>query len=275
MRFPRNLYEWTRTFKDDLGFEPSKSGEPTDAPPGSQEKIAILRERVERGYRLWLSKDYKRVDCVSEEAMASRVPESDGVGFEYAGNERYGAVVGQDRSGHKHRYAIWAELGKGESPKGKRLLYITATASYVDSIDKDPELAAIKRHAELLGAEFIAVVPLFSARIQTERDLVDLPEPITEVGFAWIRWMAQHTGRVIVCWGETPALARHIDVLWLLSRTPECKVYSLDEEKWPPLINRFSAPTIYRYDYRKFHEDIAERETLEQDGDDAHVGNEY
>jgi len=181
-----------------------------------------------------------------------------------AGNELYGAMVGLDREGHKHRYAVWTELGLVESPLSKRVLYVTATASYTDSFDHDAELAAIKRHAKLIGAQFVAVAPLFSARCRNERELAGRSEPFTELGLQWIRWFTRHVGRVVACWGETPQLDRHVDVLWMLKRTSRsCQVYSLeDNSDWPPPVNRLSDKTIYKYDYSSI---VAEREALEED----------
>lgn len=255
MRFPRNLFEWSRTFKDDLGYEPMGVGSPTEATPGSPDKIAILRERVERGQRLWRDGDHSVMD------------DTPPIEWNYAGSESYGAVVGKDREGNKHRYAIWTELGTRESPQAKRVLYVTATASYSDSFDKDPELSAIRRHAKLIGAEFVAVAPLFSARCHNERELAGRSEPFTELGLQWIRWFTRQVGRVVACWGETPQLERHVDVLWMLKRTSRnCQVYSLDESAdWPPQVNRMSEATIHKYDFQSI---VAEREALERDEDD-------
>lgn len=255
MHFPRSLREWAREFNDDFGFEPSTNGRPTEAEPGSPEKIAILRERVDRGQHLWSAGDSSKIAI-----------EDPGITFSYAGSERYGAVIGKDRKGHKHRYAIWTELTASESPRKRRVLYVTATASYSDNFDKDPELAAIKRHANLLGAGFVAVSPLFSARVHTERELAGIAEPVTEFGVQWIRWMAKNVGKVVICWGETPALSRHLDVLWILKRTVRnLEVYSLAEEAdWPPPVNRLSAKDIFKFDIASI---LGDRDEMEGEPD--------
>ena len=266
MRFPRNLMEWRGIFKDDLGFEPHASGLPTSAAPGSPEKIAILRERVDRGQRLFLPTDGKI------EGPRDELYEDPGLTFKFCGTDSKGAVVGNDYAGDKHRYAIWTDCKPDKQPsrnaKPVRLLYVQAVASYVDSFERDAELAAILAHAKKLNAEFVGVVPLFSARVKTERELADRAYPVTEFGLQWIRWLATQMTRVVVCWGEMPMLERHVDVLWLLNRTCSCQIYSLSEEgKWPPPVNRVSEPKIYRFDVKAV---IAEREEeSEEDGDDG------
>lgn len=259
MHFPRTLDEWAEEFNDDLGFEPIDVPKPTDAAPGSPDKIAILRERMERGQRLFHARDCFR-------GNPDMRYEDNPITFSFVGSEKYGAVVGFDFDNHKHRYAIWTECKPAKLTgrmKPQKLLYVPATASYVDSFEKDPELAAIKKHAEANNAEFVAVVSLFSARVYTERELAKINYPVTELGYQWLRWLARRVNKVVVCWGETPSLDRYADVLWLLNRTCSCQIYSLSEsEKWPPPVNRLSEPLIHRYDSKSI---IAERLALEEE----------
>ena len=58
----RNVFDAILKYGHDEDFDPAASGEfePTDAPAGSQQKIEILRRRVEHGMPLWHSED--RVD---------------------------------------------------------------------------------------------------------------------------------------------------------------------------------------------------------------------
>lgn len=58
----RNVFEAILRYGHDEDFNPEASGsfEPTDAPAGSQEKIEILRRRIELGLPLWHEED--RVD---------------------------------------------------------------------------------------------------------------------------------------------------------------------------------------------------------------------
>ena len=57
-----NVFEAILTYGHDEDFAPAESNEfvPTDAPAGSEEKIAELRARVENGVPLWHVED--RVD---------------------------------------------------------------------------------------------------------------------------------------------------------------------------------------------------------------------
>jgi hypothetical protein len=58
----RNVFEAILRYGHDEDFVPQHSSEfiPTDAPAGSQEKIDVLRRRVELGQPLWHDAD--RVD---------------------------------------------------------------------------------------------------------------------------------------------------------------------------------------------------------------------
>lgn len=57
-----NVFEAILKYGHDEDFAPAESSEftPTDAPAGSEEKIEILRRRVEQGLPLWHNAD--RVD---------------------------------------------------------------------------------------------------------------------------------------------------------------------------------------------------------------------
>lgn len=49
----KNIFEWIEFYGSDRGFEPPKTDlEPTDRIPGSEEKIAVYRERLEKGLPL-------------------------------------------------------------------------------------------------------------------------------------------------------------------------------------------------------------------------------
>jgi hypothetical protein len=62
MQKVRNVFEAILKYGHDEDFFPEERGEfePTDAPAGSEEKIEILRRRVELGLPLWHSAD--RID---------------------------------------------------------------------------------------------------------------------------------------------------------------------------------------------------------------------
>jgi hypothetical protein len=62
MQKVRNVFEAILKYGHDEDFFPEETNtfHPTDAPAGSEEKIEILRRRVEMGLPLWHSRD--RVD---------------------------------------------------------------------------------------------------------------------------------------------------------------------------------------------------------------------
>jgi hypothetical protein len=62
MQKVRNVFEAILKYGHDEDFFPEETHtfQPTDAPAGSEEKIEILRRRVEMGLPLWHSRD--RVD---------------------------------------------------------------------------------------------------------------------------------------------------------------------------------------------------------------------
>ena len=59
MKAPKNVFEAILQFGHDEDFHPeaSEDFEPTDAPAGSEEKIEVLRRRVEMGLPLWHKED--------------------------------------------------------------------------------------------------------------------------------------------------------------------------------------------------------------------------
>lgn len=242
MELPRSLFDWTDVFKDDSGYEAMEEALPTQEQPGSSGKVAVLHERLLRGQHLWSD-----ADAGAGEAIGGRAK------FKHAGNKSYGAIVGEDSHGHRHRYAIWTALpSKRESPFVMQ--YVPPFASYVDDFDKDHELKAIKRHAMLHGATSVAVTPMYSARIRTERDFVNIPEPITSAGLLWIRLFAKNVQRIVACWGETTMLARHVDVGWTLGRTRSV-VYSTEENNpWPPMITRMTGPDLFKWDFYAYRD---------------------
>ncbi len=60
----RNIFNELTRYGHDKDFElmPSVDFPPTDAPPGSPEKIDVLRSRIEQGLPLWHPLD--RCDCI-------------------------------------------------------------------------------------------------------------------------------------------------------------------------------------------------------------------
>lgn len=62
MKNVRNVFEAIMKYGHDEDFAPLASDDfaPTDAPAGSEEKIAVLRQRVELGMPLWHEED--RID---------------------------------------------------------------------------------------------------------------------------------------------------------------------------------------------------------------------
>ncbi len=59
MKAPRNVFEAILKYGHDEDFIPAESNEfePTGAPAGSDEKIEVLRSRVEMGLPLWHRND--------------------------------------------------------------------------------------------------------------------------------------------------------------------------------------------------------------------------
>lgn len=250
IKFPGNVFEWQKAFGDDLGYEASIQPEPVDSLPGSPEKIAAIIERLSRGHVLWSEGDVG--DGVSE-------PVYDALEYRVVGSESYGAVVGVDQEGHRHRYAVWKYLGG----KGDRLNYITHTAGYRDCFESDRELALVLKHATTHGASFIAVASLFSARVNSPKELRDCAYPITELGMLWLRWIARYCDKTVACWGDASQMERNVDVLWMLSRTSVGRhVYAvgLTEAGNPCPIS--SQRNMERFEYREM---IADREEEEAD----------
>lgn len=64
------LHDAIIIYGSDVGFEPSVNAVPTDAPPGSPEKLEILRERISRGETLFTGGDRNHYEGVD----SSRIP---------------------------------------------------------------------------------------------------------------------------------------------------------------------------------------------------------
>jgi len=262
IRFPQNVFEWSKAFGDDLGYEATRLPRPVESPPGSPEKIAAIIERLGRGQALWIGGDagdaqyaYERVD------------------YRVVGDERFGAVVGKDPEGRRHRYCVWIHLGG----HGEKLHYITAAAGYRDSFGEsettDRELSAIRKHAESRGASFVAVGSLFSARVLAESEVKRLSYPVTGVGMLWLRWMTRYCDKSIACWGDTKIMDRAVDVLWMLSRTSigrHVYVIGLTPAGFPsPILQAEGCGEIERYEYRDIIADREREEGSDDDDDEA------
>ncbi|MCR9294650.1 MAG: DUF1643 domain-containing protein [bacterium] len=251
--FPENVFEWNALFNDDYGFEPGKPGMPTTYPAGSPQKVAILRERVMRGQKLWHPQDpvIQFVDVAV-----------DSDGWKTVGSVKSGAIVGRDISGARHRYAIWKEL-EGSGPA---LLYVPAKTGYADSWDDDEQLAAIECHAEKQRASFLAVAGLYTRRVASDLEFRRAEQLVTSMSLVALRWLARNCDRVVVCWGQAEQLNRNLDVLWLLSRTSrKCQIYAENRTGPPEPITWDSRGWLQRYDYRK----ALEGYQLDEDEEDS------
>lgn len=247
--FPRNVHQWAKAFNDDFGFEAWQESRPTQARPGSHEKIAVIMERLSRGQRLW------HADDLTEGPFEYSV---DDEGFRVKGTEESGAVVGSDREGATHRYGLWKHLG-GTGPK---MLYIPALAGKVDLFDVDEELSAILQHAKANSASLVIVASLYSVRVKSVVEMRSKEYPITSLGMLWVRWFAKFADRTVVCWGDVKTLDRSTDVLWMLGRTSKnCQIYAAAESGDPPPITKQSPYSLVKYDYRA----IAEKRQREED----------
>lgn len=60
----QNFFEHVRKMGSDETFEPRDGVEfsPTDAPAGSDEKLAVLKERIDKGLPLWHPNDRVNYD---------------------------------------------------------------------------------------------------------------------------------------------------------------------------------------------------------------------
>lgn len=54
---PTSVQEWVKVYGAEDAFVPRAKPKPTQAIPGSPEKIEILRQRVEQGTALWHEQD--------------------------------------------------------------------------------------------------------------------------------------------------------------------------------------------------------------------------
>ena len=229
---PQTLEEWAGPTNCEVGFEPIKQPRATLHPPGSLEKVEVLRQRLASGQRLHSPYD---VGAFRDTA--------DDEGWSIIGEHDYGLVAGRDATGHPHRYAIWSAVDRARPGDPYTLLYVPAYSSYHDRFDQCPELYAIMRHARASGANRVIVCPLFSARIRSERDLRGIADPCTPHGLYWLRILAKQAKRTIVCWGETAWHARHLDARRVLPNT----LWAVGEGEWPPMVTRLTSSGMVRH----------------------------
>lgn len=260
-QFPASFFAWSAAFGDDLGYEPKDDAMAVKYPPGSPEKVATLAERLQRGQRLWNPDD-------AVEDTLERTFDRDG--YRIVGDGEFGAVVGTDCDGGRHRYSIWTKVKprRRSRPQGKlKFLYVTATAGVVDSFTRDEELQRIYSHAQSHGACEVTVASLFSRRVVSAEAMREVNYPVTNVGLLWIRWAARYVDRVIACWGDSPKLGRHLDVLWLLSRTSAFRhIYVAGLDGWWP------SPITSRQGLERwtdYHLLIADKDEEEIDGSEV------
>lgn len=61
---PKSLFDWVAVFGTDDGFTPRPAHSPTESLPGSQQKVAILAQRLAAGEDLWHPMDARpRLDA--------------------------------------------------------------------------------------------------------------------------------------------------------------------------------------------------------------------
>ena len=61
----KNVYEHLKLHGDDQEFEPTRKPKPTRVAPGSDDKVMLLRRRVELGEELWHDQDNNQSDASS------------------------------------------------------------------------------------------------------------------------------------------------------------------------------------------------------------------
>lgn len=228
-----------KAFRDDWGFEAVSLGKPTKAKPGSVEKVAELRERVERGFCLWHPEDQLELNTTIKSDLKT---------YRTIGDDLFGVMIGEDQFGHPHRFAIWSKIKKER--ERYRVLYVPETTSYVDSFDRDVELSAIYRHADLCGASHVLVCSVFSKRCRSYREFHGShSEPMTYLTTCLMRKLACLVDRVVVCCGDNGTNVIATEVIWALSRaTKDGLVYAVEKGcKMPPPVTRFTAPIVYEY----------------------------
>lgn len=246
LQLPADIFAWTKLYGDDLGYEARRVPTPVLAEPGSREKVLAMKERAAAGQSLFHSWDKSELPWEYDDRLGECVSR---------GSKEAGVLIGRDNDGGRHRYLIWKAM-KSFHPRRQRMLYITAHAGWSDSWEHDAELQAIQRHAMLLNATSLAVIPLLSLRVADESEATEDRILTTEVSVHVLRAVAAQSDTAVLCFGVAPMLDRWRDFIWTLSRTVRrASIYYARREPsgslWPPFITDLTAPVLQRYPHRE------------------------
>lgn len=219
---PSTVREWILKYEDDFGFVPSRADAPTDAPPGTPQKVSVFKERLEKGMHLFVLGDNnqgRREERYCDPPLRT----------EWRGNEMCGAEFS---TCGKYRYRLWRHWAKGLPVVG----FIGLNPSTADELKLDPTLRRIRNFAQSWGCGGFEMLNLFGYRSTDPKPLYEVDDPIGDGNDRAIRVTVASCSYVVVCWGIHGAIeARSAQVLWALSRDiKEDRVFCLGLTKPRP-----------------------------------------
>lgn len=206
------IEQWIKRFDTDFGFLPTAMAEPTEARPGSQEKIEVLQARIAAGLAVHAVGDHTLQDSCRHYA-AAELSDSCWIGSVQKGSE-------QSRDG---RYVyrvrrIWEPS-----------LPVVCVVGLCPPIKRQGMLKTIRQQVAPWGCGGLELVNLFALRCDDPLKLETSDDPIGPVNDRSIRLAIEGATYVVCAWGDHGVImARSAYVLWALSQSvPKARMYCL------------------------------------------------
>ena len=212
---PACVDRWIDEFGDDFGFQPLVRAAPTNAFPGTQEKVEEMRRRVRRGQPVFAKGDRAFWDGSSNSELDSRAEEPKYTSWR--GDHARG--IEQSHCGD-FRYRYWKVWNK----KLPTVSFIGLSAQLEPNGLEDRKISAI---ATNLGCGGYQMLNLFSKKVSTNRDLWAIEDIVGDANDRVIRLSVLATSFTVCCWGNGGVnLGRSSRVLWAISKTvPKTSVF--------------------------------------------------
>ena len=209
---PTTVEQWIGRYQTDFGFTPTKPPEPTDARPGSPEKVEILRARIASG---------EMVHAVGDDALC------DSCGAYARAEISQNCWVGTTRRGHER------------SHDGKYLYRVRRIwdpyRPVACVIGRNPPMSdqrvlrTIREQVSQWGCGGLELVNLFALRTDDPNALGIHDDPIGPVNDRSMMLAIQGSAYVIFAWGRWGAfMGRGANLTWAVNQTvSKSRIYCL------------------------------------------------
>lgn len=186
--YPATLAKYIKKYSDDFGYEPTGEDAPTESMPGSDERIQVMRYRIENGLSLFSPEDRM------PDEYRPRVDRWDDT--VYRGNETCGAIFSTDDN---YRYQLWRYwCDDRDRPVA---CFIGLNPSTATENQLDPTLRRIKGFAQRWGCRGFIMTNLFAYRATDPKQMKRADEPVGTNNDRAIADAVESASYVVCCWG--------------------------------------------------------------------------